>query len=747
MAAATLSIDEVGALSSRVLDEVERAIVGKRDALELILLGILGDGHVLLEDFPGLAKTLIARSFAQATTLGFSRIQFTPDLMPSDVTGSSIFNQRNSEFEFRPGPIFANILLSDEINRAPPKTQAALLEAMQERQVTIEGVTHPLERPFLVLATQNPIEYEGTYPLPEAQLDRFLIRLGIGYPEREDEWQVLVRRMEREMDEIELTPVVDGETLLRMQLALEQVHVSEQVGLYMVDIVTATRTSTRVQVGASPRGTLALLRLSRGRAALQGRDFVTPDDVKAVAVPALAHRVTLRPELWVQRVERRGSRARGARLGADAARRRVKADRPRPSWAPTRGWLLSASLPPWLSAGRSSRSWRLLSPSSSSPVSPRRASRSCSSGSSSTASAPSRGTSSRSRSTSGAHAGRAARAPRSPAGHVRARRGSDAADAAPGVGRGADDRAEGTLQPLGRVRHRRAARSAPTTASISSATRARSTGGRRCKVYPRAEQLRALVAPLETQVFTGNQVARAKGEGIEFADLRRYEYGDALRRINWRASARRNELWVNEMHPERNTDVIIFLDTFVEAREEKESTLDVAVRAAATLADRYLERKDRVGLISFGGYLNWLLPGSGLVQLYRIVDSLLDTEIILSYAWKGVDVIPARTLPPKALVLAISPLLDERALTTLLDLRARGFDLAVLEVSPAAFASPAEGEREQLAYRLWQLKREALRSRYRRVGIPVVEWREGTPLEGALAEVGAFRRQARVARA
>jgi MoxR-like ATPase len=302
MAAATLSIEEVGALSARVLDEVERAIVGKRDALELVLLGILGDGHVLLEDFPGLAKTLIARSFAQATTLAFSRIQFTPDLMPSDVTGSSIFNQRTSEFEFRPGPIFANILLSDEINRAPPKTQAALLEAMQERQVTIEGVTHPLQRPFLVLATQNPIEYEGTYPLPEAQLDRFLIRLGVGYPEREDEWQVLVRRMEREVDEIELTPVVDGETLLRMQHALEQVHVAEQVGLYMVDLVAATRTSSRVQVGASPRGSLALLRLARGRAALQGRDFVTPDDVKAVAVPALAHRLTLRPELWVQRV-------------------------------------------------------------------------------------------------------------------------------------------------------------------------------------------------------------------------------------------------------------------------------------------------------------------------------------------------------------------------------------------------------------------------------------------------------------
>ena len=297
-----MTIEEVGALSARVVDEVERAIIGKRAELELILLGLLGDGHVLLEDFPGLAKTLIARSFAQTTTLGFSRIQFTPDLMPSDVTGASIFNQSTSDFEFRPGPVFTNLLLADEINRAPPKTQAALLEAMQERQVTIEGRTNLLDPPFLVLATQNPIEYEGTYPLPEAQLDRFLLRIGVGYPEREDEWQVLVRRMEREVDEIELSPVVDRDTLLRMQYALERVHVSEQVGLYMVDIVNATRTSARSQVGASPRGTLALLKLARGKAALDGRDFVTPDDVKDVAVPALAHRLTLRPELWVQRV-------------------------------------------------------------------------------------------------------------------------------------------------------------------------------------------------------------------------------------------------------------------------------------------------------------------------------------------------------------------------------------------------------------------------------------------------------------
>jgi MoxR-like ATPase len=295
-------VDDIAAPCERILDEVERAVVGKRTALELILLGLLADGHVLLEDYPGLAKTLIARSFAQVTEMRFSRIQFTPDLMPSDVTGSSIYNQRSSDFEFRPGPIFTNLLLADEINRAPPKTQAALLESMQEHQVTIEGATHVLERPFLVVATQNPIEYEGTYPLPEAQLDRFLLRVGVGYPDREGEWQILERRLERAVDEVVLAPVVDRATLLELQRAVEGVHVAPSVGLYMVDLVASTRSSSRVQVGASPRGTLALLKLSRCRAALSGRDFVTPDDVKAIAVPALGHRLILRPELWVQRV-------------------------------------------------------------------------------------------------------------------------------------------------------------------------------------------------------------------------------------------------------------------------------------------------------------------------------------------------------------------------------------------------------------------------------------------------------------
>ena len=222
--------------------------------------------------------------------------------MPSDVTGSSVYNQRTAEFEFRPGPIFTNLLLADEINRAPPKTQAALLEAMQERQVTSEGDTRPLDRPFLVLATQNPIEYEGTYPLPEAQLDRFLLRIGVGYPTREHEIEMLSRRIERGEDELQLTPIVDTATFVAMQRALEQVHVAAAIEGYIVDLVAATRASKRLAVGASPRGSLALLKLSRAKAALDGRDFVVPEDVKAVAVPALAHRLMLRPELWVQRV-------------------------------------------------------------------------------------------------------------------------------------------------------------------------------------------------------------------------------------------------------------------------------------------------------------------------------------------------------------------------------------------------------------------------------------------------------------
>jgi uncharacterized protein (DUF58 family) len=267
------------------------------------------------------------------------------------------------------------------------------------------------------------------------------------------------------------------------------------------------------------------------------------------------------------------------------------------------------------------------------------------------------------------------------------------------------------------------------------------------KVYPHGESLRRLLRPLETQALAGNQVTRARGEGIEFADLRPFVPGDLTRHVNWRATARRGEPWVNETHPERNSDVVIFLDTFLESRVAGESTLDLAVGAAGSLARHYLREKDRVGLVSFGGVLNWLTASSGLVQLYRILDSLLDAEIFLSYAWKGIDLLPVKTLPPKALVLALSPLLDERAVRSLLDLRARGFDLAVIEISPVPFAEPGRGELDDLAWRLWLLRREALRSSYLRLGVPVVEWRAGTPLQSSIEEVRGFRRHARLVRA
>jgi MoxR-like ATPase len=297
-----LGLDETRRHCEEIVDEVSRAIVGKREVLELVLIGILVQGHILLEDLPGLAKTLMARSFAQVLGVDFNRIQFTPDLLPADITGSSIYDQSGGHFEFRPGPLFTNLLLGDEINRAPPKTQAALLEAMQEDQITVENTTYPLTPPFVLIATQNPIEYEGTYPLPEAQLDRFMLRTPIGYPTASEEWEILQRRLERREDDVKLTEIVDRDRLLEMQAAVEQVHVSDPIGNYIVAIVEASRDHGDVQVGASPRGALAVMKLARGHALLAGRDFVTPDDVKSVAVPALAHRLTLRPELWVRRV-------------------------------------------------------------------------------------------------------------------------------------------------------------------------------------------------------------------------------------------------------------------------------------------------------------------------------------------------------------------------------------------------------------------------------------------------------------
>lgn len=294
---------EVGRLAGAVLDSVGSVLVGKRDALELVLAGILAGGHVLLEDLPGLGKTLTARSFAQALGLDFRRLQFTPDLLPADVTGSFLYDQRKGDFAFRAGPVFTNMLLADEINRTPPKTQAALLEAMQEKQVSVEGVTYRLDPPFHVLATANPIEYEGTYPLPEAQLDRFMLRVSFGYPTQDEEWEVLRRRMSRRQEDAQLAPVVNARTLQSMQAALESVMVEDSIGRYIVALTAATREHASALVGSSPRGSLALLLLARARAVMAGRDYVVPEDVKDVAVPALAHRITLRPEMWLRRVD------------------------------------------------------------------------------------------------------------------------------------------------------------------------------------------------------------------------------------------------------------------------------------------------------------------------------------------------------------------------------------------------------------------------------------------------------------
>ncbi|GIE95946.1 AAA family ATPase [Paractinoplanes rishiriensis] len=294
---------EVGRLAGAVLDSVGSVVVGKRESLELVLAGILAGGHVLLEDLPGLGKTLTARSFAQSLGLDFRRLQFTPDLLPADVTGSFLYDQRKGDFAFRAGPVFTNMLLADEINRTPPKTQAALLEAMQEKQVSVEGVTYRLDPPFHVLATANPIEYEGTYPLPEAQLDRFMLRVSFGYPTAEEEWDVLQRRMSRRQEDAYLQPVVDARMLQAMQASLELITVEDSIGRYIVSLASATREHASVLVGSSPRGSLALLLLARARAVMAGRDFVVPEDVKDVAVPALAHRITLRPEMWLRRVD------------------------------------------------------------------------------------------------------------------------------------------------------------------------------------------------------------------------------------------------------------------------------------------------------------------------------------------------------------------------------------------------------------------------------------------------------------
>jgi MoxR-like ATPase len=280
--------------------ELRKSIVGKDLVLRKVLLGLLTNSHILIEDVPGLAKTMIAKALAATTRCTFARVQFTPDLLPADITGTYVFNQKTGDFELRKGPVFTNILLADEINRSPPKTQAALLEAMQERQTTLDGKLHRIESPFIVLATQNPIEFEGVYQLPEAQLDRFIMRLRVGYPERDEELQILKGRMSRKQDDFTVESVASPETILEMQRAVEDIHVDDDVLFYLIDIVRETRTHGQVEVGASPRGSLALLKLARANAAFDGRDYVIPDDAKSIAIEALSHRIIPKTESWVR---------------------------------------------------------------------------------------------------------------------------------------------------------------------------------------------------------------------------------------------------------------------------------------------------------------------------------------------------------------------------------------------------------------------------------------------------------------
>ncbi|MGQ9583692.1 MAG: AAA family ATPase [Thermoplasmatota archaeon] len=289
-------IQGVATTSRALMGEVAKAIIGKSEVLLKVATTILANGHMLFEDFPGLAKTLMANCFAQALGCTFKRIQFTPDLLPADITGTYVYDEKDNEFKFRPGPIFTNILLADEINRAPPKTQAALLEAMQEKQVTIEGVTHKLPRPFIVMATQNPIEQEGTYPLPEAQVDRFMVKMSVGYPNREEEKEILIRRELRRKDDVDLEVITNPKKVIEMQQVVEKVHVDPALLTYIVEIVTRTREDARVLVGSSPRGSLALFKLGRALAVINGRDYITPDDIKFIAVVALQHRLILKPE-------------------------------------------------------------------------------------------------------------------------------------------------------------------------------------------------------------------------------------------------------------------------------------------------------------------------------------------------------------------------------------------------------------------------------------------------------------------
>jgi MoxR-like ATPase/uncharacterized protein (DUF58 family) len=778
---------EVGRLGKAVLDTVGSVVVGKRDALELVLAGILAGGHVLLEDLPGLGKTLTARSFAQALGIDFRRLQFTPDLLPADVTGSFLYDQRNHDFTFRPGPVFTNVLLADEINRTPPKTQSALLEAMQEKQVSVEGTTYRLKAPFHVLATANPIEYEGTYPLPEAQLDRFLLRVSFGYPNREEELEVLRRRIARREEAAVLPAVVDADTLVAMQDALEDVTVEDSIGRYLVELATATREHPSVLVGASPRGSLALLLLSRAKAALAGRDYVVPEDVKAVAIPALAHRITLKPEMgrrpgWPDRTASRppaGDRPAppgtdmtttlpALRSGAPVpehrpAPRRAHTPEPRrhavAPWNPTRafaravgitgGLLLAAivlgradlvvlAVP--FALGAALAFWR-------------RPQRPPLIGLDTGTDALAEGREVKLRVTVG-NPGDV------PVELLVLRTAVSAYTELPDADRphlvNVAARSGVALEFSGHALRWGQLPFGPAVAHavaadgllVSDAAVARAAWR---KVYPVTEDFDADDAMPRAAGLIGVHRSRRTGEGGELAGVRAFAPGDRLRRVDWRITLRTGQLHVAQVLSERDAEVLIILDVLHEAGRSggihgAASVLDTTVRAAAGIAEHYLHRGDRVALLEYGYRARRLRAAAGRRQYLTVLEWLLEVDATAGAYEPPPYAFGADQISPNALVVVLSPLIDERSAQMLARLARSGRFVVAVDTLPAGASVPPDEHFGGLPARLWRLERENLVGLLSEQGVPVVPWAGANSIDLVLRQVARLAGAPRVGR-
>ena len=763
----TMSVTEVRDTGAAVLDEVERAVVGKRGTLHQVLVAILAGGHVLLEDVPGLGKTLTARAFARVLDLDFRRIQFTPDLMPADVTGSSVWDQHRSTFEFRPGPIFCNLLLADEINRTPPKTQSALLEAMGEQQVSVEGSTRVLDPPFIVLATQNPIEYEGTYPLPEAQLDRFLFRLTFGYPDADQEWSILERRLARDRDEVDLRPLLPRETLLAMREAVEHVHVDPGIGRYLVALSAATRATTGVEVGVSPRGTLAAdaggastrcahrpgLRRPRGhqgprRARARPSDRGPPRPLgprppgaqRGAGVPrcgphachrgralTAARTSAASPAATVH--DGRGGRA-GAEL-ADVTWTRTGIVRPVAVLVLALGGLvvgLVLARPDLVTIGAGLGLVAAVSLAWPPPPTVR-----CTLAVDVHRTFEGDPVTITGTVDADAPTGRLDLAVAVP-GHWRVTGGHRLAATTLDRGHRWTNRVTIATDRWGSYDLGGAALLWTPPTGIGAAETLVSTP-LDVRVLPDPSRLPVLVRPARTRVHAGDHRTRARGTGTDHADSRPFLPGDDRRAVNWRLTARLGEPWVDERHPERATDIVLLLDTFDAA------ALGDGVRAAGALGAAYLAAHDRVGLVAFGGSMRWLRADGGRYHEQLLLDALTGIRHFDTDAARDLSSVPAAALPPNALVLAITPLADPRTIGILDDLHARGSDLAIVEIVPVT--ADVRGPTAATVGRLWRLERRAMRQRFVRRGVAVATWDGEAPLAAALEELAVLRRYTR----